>query len=156
MRDIKFRAWNKIEKRMLQVHDIYFLQNTIRCHNPKAKKGDREYGIYFEWKILDKERKAQKYGPAKASNEEISILMQYTGLKDKKGKEIYEGDIVKTYYDWNKDGYIVEFGEYTVNIDDEGISNIGFYIKRDRNKVTLPQDNMEVIGNIWENPKLLK
>jgi hypothetical protein len=72
-------------------------------------------------------------------------IMQYTGLKDKKGKEIYEGDIVKSrgYNDINEEERVfietVEFngGEFLPICEE-------------------PSENYEVIGNIYENPELLK
>ena len=102
------------------------------------------------------------------------ILMQYTGLKDKNGKEIYEGDIVSggVYYGWeNETGLgIVEFGKWEQDgsgHEYEPSTCLGWYIK------TIETDfgyngecsslvsgkkkhkQLEVIGNIYENPELL-
>lgn len=73
-------------------------------------------------------------------------LMQYTGLKDKNGKEIYEGDVVKAE-------------EYVgfKNLTAEVIYNRGRF---SLNTGTIPEDLIpelcEIIGNIYENPELLK
>ena len=81
------------------------------------------------------------------------VLQQYTGLKDKNGKEIYEGDILENIP--NRDvQFIVGFGENGEN------NNFGF------NLISIKLNNvysfdtsikkMEVIGNIYENPELLE
>lgn len=79
------------------------------------------------------------------------ILRQYTGLKDKNGKEIYEGDIVSTTFD-KTDQYeqytevgVVKFQSLQWLIaDDKHGKNNRFY------------SHSEVIGNIYENPELLQ
>lgn len=76
-------------------------------------------------------------------------IMQYTGLKDKNGKEIYEGDIIKCY-----DFGITAIGIVVYKIDSFQIDWIknatGF-----NNNISVRIDKIEVIGNIFENPELL-
>ena len=71
--------------------------------------------------------------------DECSIIMQYTGLKDKNGKEIYEGDIYKSTSSL--------FGEHIGVIKD---------IRRVNLDADYHPDDFEVIGNIYENPELIK
>ena len=69
-----------------------------------------------------------------------SIIHQYTSLKDKNGKEIYEGDIVKTAL-----AHMFRSGIHEVKYIDNR------FVPDD-----ICDDDCEVIGNIFENPELLK
>ena len=75
-------------------------------------------------------------------------VMQYTGLKDKNGKEIYEGDILQ----WQQPDYTSSRLEVITWYED------GWWLK-DGNELTIRPGNrttyFAVIGNIWENPELL-
>jgi hypothetical protein len=72
-------------------------------------------------------------------------LMQYTGLKDKNGKEIYEGDIVS--YGLDEHPCVIEFKYacFYISSTDNIDHHLGYY------RVY----NIEVVGNIYENPDLI-
>ena len=70
-------------------------------------------------------------------------LMQYTGLKDKNGIEIYEGDVVKT----KNSGYRVIFDKCCF----WGVDELGKYPIYQIYNYVLDDEEFEVIGNIYEN-----
>ena len=115
-REIKFRAWDKKNKRIYEVWEL-------------TLEEDGSVDILRMWGM--KGRQMFKLGG------EIE-LMQYTGLKDKNGKEIYEGDIVKTN---NKRIFSIEIPDI-------------FYKLADGSWMT--ETDFGVIGNIYENPELLE
>jgi len=80
-------------------------------------------------------------------------LMQYTGLKDKNGKEIYDGDILELFFEnENKDGEIKLIREVKW-VDSLCMYSISSYLL----DMCLNKNNIEfkVIGNIYENPELI-
>lgn len=88
-------------------------------------------------------------------------IMQYTGLKDENGVEIYEGDIVIDPYSYDADANnlnaIVEFGECEL-ASGEYLA-YGFFIRTGQKtellKPSIAKDT-RIIGNIYENPNLLQ
>lgn len=80
------------------------------------------------------------------------VVMQFTGLKDKNGREIYEGDVLHTDVK-NMDGslnWVVEWDETQLEFDFVGI---GHSFSSCHNQV---DEECEVIGNIYSNPEILK
>lgn len=91
---------------------------------------------------------------------------EYTCLKDKNDKMIFEGDIVKNGWCFLKGNSIVRFGEYKSHdsSNDYQCGHLGFYLEyiSDFNKRAVRKDIMyfankcEIIGNVFDNPELLK
>ena len=125
MRQIKFRAWDKDKKKMIEQCPFQSYHEFVLTPG----------GIPFD---LSGSGKVQPYE-----------LMQFTGLHDKNGKEIYEGDVVRynhVYLDHPVDFEVMfdEGGFGQRRIDGEEVSD--WY----------EWEELEVIGNIYENPELLK
>lgn len=80
------------------------------------------------------------------------ILMQYTGLKDKNGKEIYEGDVLQGVS--NNPFSLGHVNNYQVmwGVDSWHIKGTHFSIQELKNYCN---NNIEIIGNIYENPEIL-
>lgn len=140
MREIKFRAWDRKAKKMFPVHEMKF--------DKISNKLESYYGV----DIWDKDSDFYgdvSYGGSvhkKTGNPLLPKfeIMQYTGLKDKNGNEVYEGDIIKLL-----DGIdIVEFkcGGF--------MSKKGYMFLDDY--FSMHGWLYEVIGNIYENPELLE
>lgn len=79
------------------------------------------------------------------------ILMQFTGLKDKNGKEVYEADIV--IHDGEK--IVVNYGIQSVDAFEGAGFNLWSFYGQKLGGFRL-QSEIEIIGNIYENPELLK
>jgi uncharacterized phage protein (TIGR01671 family) len=146
MREIKFRAWSKQHKEMLDVREIGFKQNG---------------GIEFV--ILIKPRQINERGdigfefPKKYIDGNSLKLMQHTGLKDKNGKEIYEGDIFEYEYVLGE-GYkykTTDNPEMFNGVDVVGFANSEF-IGENRYLMLSRYVNIKVIGNKFDNPELLE
>ena len=87
---------------------------------------------------------------------------QYTGLTDKNGVKIFEGDIVKEYKTKDKVKGVVKFGEYQSGIN-KYADDLGFYVEWTTENFLIRElgywcrkNMLEVIGNIHDNPELLE
>lgn len=114
----------------------------------------------FKFKYFNKNNSMEEISLTNCyyTNLDYSKLMQSTGLRDKNGKLIYEGDIVQFYNDeflqtmkiiWDNDELDFKAIRLKKNVEcyEKDFLYLG-YIKK--------EDSLEVIGNIYENPELLE
>ena len=90
-----------------------------------------------------------------------NTICQYTGLTDKNGNRIWEGDIIK--YHFGEVYAPVKFGEYQSCFDSTSTCHVGFYVDWDKNHdfrkdlgYWIKMVDAEVVGNIFDNPELLE
>ena len=152
MREIKFRAWHKGKKEIIDVEEIDFMNKVINyIENDYENNRQEIIGAYFE---------------------DIE-LMEYTGLKDKNGKEIYEGDVVKLIHtgieisadrleDLKRFVGIIKYenGIFKIVRTEKSLIE-SKYFEMEQKKVSeifiySKLYDLEVVGNIYENPELLK
>lgn len=123
MREFKFRAWDTEKQEMATVNFI----------------GLNDYEVGMEDEECRRWRATYPY---------VCRLMQYTNLKDKNGKEIYEGDILKVKLDDGEANLYVKYtnGEYRVVNEGKWEDSLYTYMYF---------GDVEVVGNIYENKDLL-
>jgi uncharacterized phage protein (TIGR01671 family) len=155
MREIKFRAW--------------------------SEDTGMDYGIG----VTDKGNAHHLYDDKDSWIDKEQIVMQYTGLKDKNGKDIYEGDIIRYFADalpeksqkavltngpfanepihievipWEAKFSDSEQGDFTEMIDEVVFEDGAFwsYCDGGLGNLAVVAKNAEIIGNIYENPELIK
>ncbi|MDM0633543.1 YopX family protein [Clostridium perfringens] len=145
-REIKFRIYDTDEKQMFYQEDIDYIDINNEIAYINQDGGGYDYLIDFV------------YGDGK--------LMQYTGLKDKNGKEIYDGDILrcKCLKKCKLDSCAEKVIQYKNSIIEwwESGCNLGYRLRDSKGKTMMIKPThlrtmeVEVIGNIYENPELLE
>lgn len=128
---------------------------------PKFRAWDRLTGKIFPVGIIDYSIQAvyieEPNGLDSCRNFDEIELMQSTGLEDKNGREIYEGDIVKYKYGVNIFTEVVTYNKDFAGfglVDDDGYDSTVFTFGELAEDVDF--SSLEVAGNIYENPELLK
>lgn len=133
MREIKFRAWD--EQKKIMHGDFEFIRSGINNN---------------DWIVFKSDKQPLNSKPHPLENpyfQQQLKIMQYTGLKDKNGREIYEGDIVVENSTDEKDKPEIVAYAFNEWCEDGFYSGYLFWSG---------SNNYEVIGNIYENPELLE
>ncbi len=136
MKTIKYRAWDIKEKAMYIPSELQFRSEGVFCYYGTLNSKEYDGKEYY-----DNRKLCNEY----SGREQEAILMQFTGLLDKNGKEIYEGDIFQDeesgdcdFVEWN-----IAYSGWSTNIWFEPL------------ELTEQASRIEVVGNIYENPELL-
>ena len=124
MREIKFRAWHKGKKIIGNVLGIDILHKEIFFSNENVDCYE-----HVDFKNIE--------------------LMQYTGLKDKNNKEIYEGDILSDGNNEKPYKVIFENGSFRAEFE-------GDFEEYSFDLIDVVAQGCEVVGNIYENSELIK
>ena len=130
MRELKFRAWNRQDNE-------YITGNRIRVDGDGLLYIDR---ITVKTAFVHHTRKNPWF-----------IVEQYTGLKDKNGTEIYEGDIIRAPVYIGRIFYDEEYAYFKLKTSRSDHCFIALM-----QQLEIEMDDLEVVGNIHENPELLE
>lgn len=151
MREIEFRTFCKSLNKMLSFeHWKEATKGMVDVANEEMKKRGLKYN------------KLAPYGLFLPLEDDDLIFMQYTGLKDKNGTKIFEGDILQEYW-WDKlkdDLIICSFAKVSFSfncirhIKFETCPHLNYFRKERFNTKRLK--NCVVVGNIYDNPELLE
>lgn len=145
-REIKFRAWDKVTESMIDVELIEW---------SRASMYKERFPVYIRGVFINhlaEHMKGRIFQEYQTDSESIGSvrLLEFTGIKDCDGKEIFDGDLLE---DYKKDITFVCFQRGAWTIIDKAD-----YKKKEWFGNTLVDfsDNRKVIGNIYENPDLIK
>ncbi|MCK5602923.1 hypothetical protein KAR91_13660 [Candidatus Pacearchaeota archaeon] len=128
MNRFKFRAWDTFTKKM--IFEGFHVIGEVTCFNGIEQYGDEHPNPKYESSLM----RLNDF-----------VLMQCTGLKDKNGKEIYEGDIIAN--NLVKGQIVFDGGSYKLLYPNNEKVEFVLYV---------PTLTFEIIGNIYENPEIME
>jgi uncharacterized phage protein (TIGR01671 family) len=151
VREIKYRAWDLENKELVRVKSIVWFDGELDFIDVWSER----YGHIYRLRARKKPR---------------FILIEYTGLKDKNGEEIYEGDIVKSFDEaayFSSALRVKRYSPYQIRFMDgafwlyslDGDEDNAYLLRNGCNASEIygsSLENAEVIGNIYENPESLE
>jgi uncharacterized phage protein (TIGR01671 family) len=144
-REIKFRAWAIAEKKMCNITTLTDRGAFLVGIEPMADQ------FIDNGKFI-----VESCKEGRCLNNGEFELMQFTGLLDRNGKEIYEGDIV-TYSVWERFHESETIRRTKVKYQDNlcGFSPMAWHTQVEDEFYNYEIENIEVIGNIYESPNIL-
>lgn len=139
MRELKFRAWDKQRNRYVGDGEVVFKSygseaSVVVCPNSQDYIGDICHDEYVD--------------------DGRFVIEQYTGVKDKNGKEIYEGDILWWEHYYGMTGENIETTAKVYWEEKDASFVVGDWFEPLGPLVV--EDKVEVIGNVHENPELIE
>jgi len=134
MREIKFKIWDKTNRKWRDSRDFAIMLDGTNEVLEYTGLCDSAWEDVDEWEYE---------------------IVQYTGLKDKNEKEIYEGDVVR--YEYEKGVAVIKFGEgYQGEPADGMYPYWGWYLDGYLDSYAFCGDEVEILGNVHENPNLME
>lgn len=135
MRDIKFRIWDGAKNEWLA-------------------SSNKDTLPYYGFALVGEVMTVQS--PPYWSLDEGNIVEQFTGLKDKNGKDIYEGDICSFTSKTGKHVGVVEWTDNLASFGLRMVKNNFLYTFSELDTMGVNLDTLEVIGNVHKNPELVE